>query len=81
MTVLRHAALGAAIVVMLVPDARAAETVSRERDIGDLRLGQRVQVDDGMCPAGQIKEVLGAQLSAAGVVRVARCVPRQGAKR
>lgn len=79
---LRQAALGAAISVMLAAgSASAAETVSREQDIADLRLGQRVQVDDGMCPAGQIKEVLGAQLSAAGVVRVARCVPRQGAKR
>ena len=78
----RQAAFRAAIVMVLANGgASAAETVSREQDIADLRLGQRVQVDDGMCPAGQIKEVLGAQLSAAGVVRVARCVPRQGARR
>jgi hypothetical protein len=61
--------------------AAAVEQFSREQDIGVLRLGQRVQVDDGVCPQGQIKEVSGSQLTAAGVVRVVRCVPRQGAKR
>ncbi|MGN6307950.1 MAG: DUF6719 family protein [Xanthobacteraceae bacterium] len=58
-----------------------AEQVSSERDIVDLRLGQRIQVDDGTCPTGQIKEVTGAQLSSAGVVRRITCVPRQGARR
>lgn len=58
-----------------------AEQVSSERDIVDLRLGQRIQVDDGTCPTGQIKEVIGAQLSSAGVLRRITCVPRQGARR
>lgn len=58
-----------------------AEQVSSERDIVDLRLGQRIQIDDGTCPTGQIKEVIGAQLSSAGVVRRITCVPRQGARR
>jgi hypothetical protein len=61
--------------------AISAEQVSSERDIVDLRLGQRIQVDDGSCPTGQIKEVTGAQLSSAGVVRRITCVPRQGARR
>ena len=61
--------------------AVGAEQVSSERDIVDLRLGQRIQVDDGTCPTGQIKEVTGAQLSSAGVVRRIACVPRQGARR
>lgn len=61
--------------------AVSAEQVSSERDIVDLRLGQRIQVDDGTCPTGQIKEVTGAQLSSAGVVRRIVCVPRQGARR
>jgi len=61
--------------------AVSAEQVSSERDIVDLRLGQRIQVDDGTCPTGQIKEVMGAQLSSAGVVRRVTCVPRQGARR
>ncbi|MGB3490029.1 MAG: DUF6719 family protein [Xanthobacteraceae bacterium] len=58
-----------------------AEQVSSERDIVDLRLGQRILVDDGTCPTGQIKEVTGAQLSSAGVVRRITCVSRQGARR
>ena len=58
-----------------------AEQVASERDIVNLRLGQRIQVDDGTCPTGQIKEVTGAQLSSAGVVRRIVCVPRQGARR
>lgn len=58
-----------------------AQTVSREQDIGDLRLGQRVMVDDGSCPAGQIKEVQGAQMTASGVLRTRKCVPRLGTKK
>ena len=58
-----------------------ADQVSREQDITDLRLGQRIQVDDGSCPAGQIKEVSGAQMTAAGIVRVRKCIPRLGTKK
>ena len=53
-----------------------AEQVSREQDIVNLRLGQRILVDDGSCPAGQIKEVSGARMSATGIARAQRCVPR-----
>jgi hypothetical protein len=53
----------------------------REQDIVDLRLGQRVQVDDGSCPAGEIKEVSGARMTPAGVLRVQKCVPRLGPKK
>jgi hypothetical protein len=58
-----------------------AEQVSREQDIVNLRLGQRILVDDGSCPAGQIKEVSGARMTANGVLRVQKCVPRLGTKR
>ncbi len=54
--------------------------VSREQDIVDLRLGQRVMVDDGSCPVGQIKEVQGAQMTTSGVVRTRKCVPRLGTR-
>jgi hypothetical protein len=65
----------------LCTEARAQQTiVSREQDIGDLRLGQRVLVDDGSCPAGQVKEIKGAQMTASGVVRTRKCVPRLGPK-
>jgi hypothetical protein len=58
-----------------------AQTVSREQDIGDIRLGQRVMVDDGSCPAGQIKEVQGSQMTASGVLRTRKCIPRLGTKK
>ena len=52
--------------------------VSREQDIADLRLGQKIMVDDGSCPAGQIKEVMGTQMTSSGVLRARKCVPRLG---
>ena len=64
----------------LTPSA-FAEVVGREQDIVSLRLGQHILVDDGSCPAGQIKEVLGAQMTAAGVVPVKKCIPRLGIKK
>ena len=58
-----------------------AEQVAREQDIVSLRLGQRILVDDGSCPAGQIKEVSGAQMTADGIVRTRKCIPRLGTKK
>jgi len=60
--------------------AAHAVTVGREQDIIDLKLGQRVLVDDGTCPAGQIKEVRGARMTDRGVSRTSACVPRLGPK-
>jgi hypothetical protein len=59
----------------------AAEQVAREQDIADLRLGQRIMVDDGSCPAGQIKEITGVKLTPTGVERARKCVPRLGMKK
>ena len=58
-----------------------AEQVSREQDIANLRLGQRILVDDGACPAGQIKEVSGTRMSANGILRAQKCVPRLGTRK
>ena len=58
-----------------------AQQVSREQDIVGLRLGQRVLVDDGTCPAGQVKEVLGAQMTPDGITRTSKCIARQGPKK
>jgi hypothetical protein len=58
-----------------------AEQVSREQDIVNLRLGQRILVDDGSCPTGQIKEVSGAQMTAAGIVPARKCIQRLGTKK
>ncbi|OPY96586.1 hypothetical protein A5906_02610 [Bradyrhizobium sacchari] len=77
---LRHATfLSLLIVIALASTARAA-TIGREQDIVDLKLGQRVLVDDGTCPAGQVKEVRGAKMTDQGISRTSSCVPRQGPK-
>ena len=71
----------AALVLSLLTTPAFAQAVSREQDIVDLRLGQRVLVDDGSCPAGQIKEVQGSQMTTSGVVRTRKCIPRLGTKK
>lgn len=65
-------------IAALAASPAAADIVGREKDITDLRLGQRIYVDDGSCPAGQIKEVTGTRLTAVGVARTAKCVERRG---
>ena len=44
-------------------------------------LGAFVLFDDGSCPAGQIKEVSGAKMTAAGIQRALKCIPRLGPKK
>jgi hypothetical protein len=61
--------------------AAMAQQVARERDIVNLRLGQRIRVDDGTCPAGQIKEVSGAKMTPAGILAAKKCIPRLGVKK
>lgn len=69
--------LGAMALLAFTAFARA-DIVGRETDITDLRLGQKVYVDDGSCPAGQIKEVSGMRLGATGVERSKKCLDRKG---
>jgi hypothetical protein len=69
---------GASLAVLALTAAARADIVGRESDIADLRLGQRVYVDDGSCPAGQIKEIAGMRLTASGVERTRKCVDRKG---
>jgi len=69
-------------IALAVPATSAfAEQVSREQDIVNLRLGQRIMVDDGSCPAGQIKEVSGAKMTPNGILRAVKCIPRLGTKK
>ena len=63
----------------LVPSAQAT-TFGREQDIPDLKLGQRVRIDDGTCPPGQVKELSGAKMTETGLVRARKCIPRAGIK-
>jgi hypothetical protein len=62
---------------LLIAASANATQVRRESDITNLRLGERILVDDGSCPAGQIKEISGAKLGPTGVVRVRKCVSRK----
>jgi hypothetical protein len=77
----RSLALPAGLALWLVATAAVAQTFSREQDIADLRLGQRALVDDGSCPAGQIKEVMGSQMAETGVLRTRKCIQRLGMKK
>jgi hypothetical protein len=70
-----------ASLALVAPAAAQMQIFPREQDVPEVRLGQRVQVDDGSCPAGQIKEILGTTLTTAGVTRVTKCVPRLGTKK
>lgn len=69
------AALLAVGALVAVTNSAAAQKLAREPAAGELRLGQRVLVDDGSCPAGQIKQVTGARLTSAGVEHTRACVP------
>jgi len=77
----RYLALPAGLALSLIATVATAQTFSREQDIPDLRLGQRVMVDDGSCPVGQVKEVMGSQMTASGVLRTRKCIPRLGTKK
>ncbi|AND89448.1 hypothetical protein ACVIWV_003601 [Bradyrhizobium diazoefficiens] len=79
MSLRRAACLSLLIAIALASTARAG-TVGREQDIVDLKLGQRVLVDDGTCPAGQVKEVRGAKMTDKGIAQTSSCVPRHGPK-
>ena len=74
-------AFGILAIETIATPAFAVDQVPREEDIMDLRLGQRIWVDDGSCPTGQIKEVMGTTLAANGnVARVKKCVPRSATR-
>jgi hypothetical protein len=73
--------IGVLASIALAAPACADQVFPREQDIPEVRLGQRIMVDDGSCPAGQIKEVSGTKLTEAGVMRARKCVPRFGAKK
>jgi hypothetical protein len=74
-------ALSGGFALAALVTSATAEQVSREQDITGLRLGQRILVDDGSCPAGQIKEVSGARMTPDGILRMQKCVPRLGPKK
>ena len=58
----------------------ATDILKREPPMGALREGEVVLVDDGSCPRGQIKRVVGGNHVKAGgtkqIVRERACIPR-----
>jgi len=70
-----------ALVSILAAAPASAQTVLKsEPPMGALRQGERVLVDDGSCPKGQIQEVIGGNHVEAGgtlrIRRVRRCIAR-----
>ena len=78
---MRRAVLGVTIAVgiSVLSGSVHAATLKKEPPMGQLKEGQRVLVDDGTCPKGQIKEVIGGNHTSVGgnkqVVRQRRCIP------
>jgi len=68
------------LAAIAVPGQSLAEMLKREPPMGALREGQVVLVDDGSCPAGQVKQVTGGNHVLAGgykhIVRTRKCIPR-----
>jgi hypothetical protein len=68
------------VATMLMAGSAEARILKHEPPMGALKEGQHVLVDDGSCPAGQIKEVIGGNHVKAGgykhVERQRRCIPR-----
>lgn len=64
----------------LLNSAQAAVVLKTEPPLGALKEGQVVLVDDGTCPAGQIKRVVGGNHVKAGgwknIERERKCIPR-----
>jgi hypothetical protein len=73
----RRGAFIAAALIGAASSAVAAERVTQESEITSLRIGQHVYVDDGTCPAGQIKEITGSKLTPQGVAFTRKCLDRR----
>lgn len=70
----------AALLLGIAFTGGAGAAVPLRQEPVDLRAGQKVRVDDGTCPAGQVKEVMGSavRLSNGTVIvkRIRTCVRR-----
>jgi hypothetical protein len=67
--------------VVSVAGSSLAATVKQEPPMGAMREGQILLVDDGSCPAGQIKRVVGGNHTKVGgtkqAIRTSSCVSRK----
>jgi hypothetical protein len=64
-----------AALCLLASPVLAAHILKQEPPMPALKEGQRVLVDDGSCPAGQVQEVRGGSF-VRHIPRSYRCVPR-----
>jgi hypothetical protein len=68
------------ITTCAAPAAAATKILKQEPPMGGLKLGQKVLVDDGKCPAGQVRQVIGGDHTKVGgrlqIERTSQCVPR-----
>ena len=76
-------AAGCGLVVLMTAMAsgQGTQVLKKEPPMGALKTAERALVDDGSCPKGQIKEVIGGQHVGAGArqgsrERQRRCIPR-----
>jgi hypothetical protein len=71
---------GCKLVLVALVFAIAVSALKEEPPMGQLREGQTVLVDDGSCPAGQIKQVIGGNHVKAGgtkhILRTYKCIPK-----
>ena len=69
-----------AVCAIAFVNSAVAKTVKQEPAMGKMKEGERLLVDDGSCPAGQIKEVIGGNHVKAGgnkqTERTRRCIPK-----
>ena len=70
--------LAGALVSATAVGAGAQEILKKEPPRGAIKHGNVVLVDDGTCPAGQIKQLTGGKSDGRGQVRrIKRCVPKK----
>jgi uncharacterized protein DUF6719 len=67
--------LTSALCLLVTPVMAAQQILKQEPPMPALKEGQRVLVDNGACPAGQVQEVRGGSF-VRHIARSYRCVPR-----
>ena len=71
---------GCKLVLVALVFAIAVSALKEEPPMWQLREGQTVLVDDGSCPAGQIKQIIGGNHVKAGgtkhILRTYKCIPK-----
>jgi hypothetical protein len=71
----------AGLAMLGLAETATGQVLKTEPRMGTLREGQVVLVDDGTCPAGQIKQVTGGNHVEVGgfkqIKRHRRCIPRR----